>query len=214
MKTGQVMALVLICFVGCSNPDTPGGSPVPPAETAKKPAAVKTDALLEQAKAAFDAGDYDTSFQAWSQAAEAGSAKAAFSVGRSYEYGQGIESDLQQAFEWYRRAADMGSADGMYQVAEFYVEGKGVAHSQSEAFVWMKKAADLKQPDALYMLGVMFVMGQGTEIEREKGMDLVAEAAELGQPNAMKTMELYQMLPIAVDEQQAAPPSADEKSPG
>ena len=214
MKIGHAMAGILIGIVGCSQPDAPGGSSQQPAETAKKPAVVDTDALLEQAQAAFDAGEYDTSFEAWSQAADAGSAKATYSVGRSYEYGQGTESDLQQAFEWYQRAADMGNSDGMYQVAEFYVEGKGVAHSQSEAFVWMKKAADLKHPDALYMLGVMFVMGQGTEIERERGMDLVAEAAELGQPNAMKTMELYQMLPIAVEEQQGAPPTADENSPG
>lgn len=169
--------------------------------------------LYAQGRERFEAGDHAGSFGLWMKAAEAGSADAAYSVGRSYDYGQGTESDLDEARKWYQIAAERGNANGMYQVAEAYVEGRGLERDEAQAFAWMTMAADLKHPDALYMLGVMYVMGQGTEVEREKGMDLVAQAAELGQPNAMKTMELYDMLPQLLEKQQGGDPQEEAQKP-
>lgn len=219
MNSVRMVPVLLVLLAGCSQVDSSGAEGNSPGETRQTlrggEAVSVADAaeLYAQGRERFEAGDYAGSFGLWMKATEAGSGEGAYSVGRSYDYGQGVESDLDEARKWYRIAADRGNADGMYQVAESYVEGRGPEVDEAQAFAWMTMAADLNQPDALYMLGVMYVMGRGTEVEREKGMDLVAQAAKLGQPNAMKTMELYDMLPKLLEEQEGGEAQGEAQKP-
>ncbi len=48
--------------------------------------------------------------QAHTYACTQGNATAAFSVGMSYEKGEGVERNLKIAVEYYQRAAEAGSA--------------------------------------------------------------------------------------------------------
>ena len=54
-------------------------------------------------------------------AAEQGSADAQFNLGVSYDFGEGVEEDDEEAVRWYRLAAEQGHADAAYNLGVSYV---------------------------------------------------------------------------------------------
>lgn len=73
--------------------------------------------------------------------ADNGNAFAQSQLGWCYEYGAGVEKDLETAYLWYRKAADQGDAYSMNAVAKCYWNGRGVAKDRYEALRWYEKAA-------------------------------------------------------------------------
>jgi TPR repeat protein len=74
--------------------------------------AVEVDAsphnMFQYARALAKARRYDEAVDWLIRAAEAGYAQAEFSLGDSYEYGEGVPRDSDQAQFWYARAAEHG----------------------------------------------------------------------------------------------------------
>lgn len=64
---------------------------------------------------------------------------AQFYLGNCYEYGIGMDVDLQSAFNMYRRAAERGFPSAMRELAKCYSQGIGVAQNQSRADEWMSR---------------------------------------------------------------------------
>lgn len=60
------------------------------------------------ANAAAWRGDYDTALYLGKQLAEAGNAMAAFSLGRMYEAGLGVQPDCAEALHWYQLSSGTG----------------------------------------------------------------------------------------------------------
>lgn len=63
---------------------------------------------LEDAQAAFDAGDFAGAATLWQPLAEQGNADAQDSLGRLYATGRGVPRDGARAVIWLGRAADQG----------------------------------------------------------------------------------------------------------
>jgi TPR repeat protein len=62
------------------------------------------------------------------QAAEAGLPKAMFSLGCSFDKGEGMAApDYPAAADWYRRAVDAGSGKSAKNLASMYTLGRGAA---------------------------------------------------------------------------------------
>jgi TPR repeat protein len=51
------------------------------------------------------------------EAAAAGSASAYLGLGTAYEFGQGVEKNLQTAHDWFKKAADAGDPIGLEEAA-------------------------------------------------------------------------------------------------
>ena len=70
--------------------------------------------ILEKAKSAFDAKDYQTAFEIWKSLAEHGNAEAQFNLGRMYSYGRGVKENHKKAIRWYRLAAEQGHHEAQF----------------------------------------------------------------------------------------------------
>lgn len=84
--------------------------------------------------------------------ADAGDAKAMFSLGASYEYGIGVEVNPVEAIAWYRRAAAAGHAGAMNNLGLCYKDGIGVKPDPEEAIAWYRRAADAGHARAIKVI--------------------------------------------------------------
>lgn len=81
-----------------------------------------------------------------------------YRIGKSYNYGQGVETDYTEAAKWF------GQADNIYarfQLGNLYYSGKGVEKDYQKAFEYYHNAQSF--PYASYKLGSMCENGMGTE---------------------------------------------------
>ncbi len=108
---------------------------------------------LAEAKANYEAGNYDAALLGFQRAAEAGSAEATGYVGTSYLCAEGTRQELDLARLWLLRAAELRDARAMYAL--------GVAHETRQIFQnptlsrarnWYRKSASLGYVDAMRSL--------------------------------------------------------------
>ena len=67
--------------------------------------------ILEKAKSASGAKDYQTAFEIWKSLAEQRNAEAQFNLGRMYSYGRGVKQNHKEAVKWYQLAGEQGNAE-------------------------------------------------------------------------------------------------------
>ena len=67
--------------------------------------------ILEKAKSAFGAKDYQTAFEIWKSLTQQGNAEAQFNLGRMYANGRGVSQDYKEAVKWYQLAEEQGNAE-------------------------------------------------------------------------------------------------------
>jgi TPR repeat protein len=91
-------------------------------------------------KAAFDHGDFETSFRLWKVQAEAGDAHAQNYIGIHYYLGLGVPRNFSKALEWYGRAANVGDINAQHNLGLMYEAGQGVERDFEKAFVWLYAA--------------------------------------------------------------------------
>ncbi|MCD8303844.1 MAG: sel1 repeat family protein [Prevotellaceae bacterium] len=77
--------------------------------------------------------DYPADFR---RGAENGEAKAQYCLGLSYEIGDGVGRDFEEAAKWYRKAAEQGLPDAQLQLGDCYFLGLGVRQNLKEAARW------------------------------------------------------------------------------
>lgn len=83
----------------------------------------KIERILEKAKAAYDAEDYEVAFNQFSQAASAQSPEAQYWLGMCYLNGYGVILNLNDAALWHEAAAEAGWVDSAYMLALLYMRG-------------------------------------------------------------------------------------------
>ncbi len=67
--------------------------------------------------------------------------RAQYQLGKIYEKGLGVETDLKQAATWYKKAAEHGHHKAQYRIGKFYTQGKGVGKNGIKAYAWLYAAA-------------------------------------------------------------------------
>jgi uncharacterized protein len=101
-------------------------------------AGMLSDALewfgIEDAKTAYDAGDYTTAMRRYRVLASKGDQSAMWHIGVMYRMSLGVPPNAAEALRWFRMA-------GGYSVAEFdigtmYEEGEGVQKNKQLAIHW------------------------------------------------------------------------------
>jgi TPR repeat protein len=97
-------------------------------------------------------------------AAERGDAQAQYELGRAYEDGIGVKTDVKEAVAWYAKAAEQHLAMAQYLLGNILLYGEGgVAPDYALARKWLTEAARAGIPAAQRDLGTMHERGLGGE---------------------------------------------------
>ncbi len=113
------------------------------------------------ARIAYESGDFGTALRLWRPLAEQGDVAAQFSLGLMYAYGQGVPRDYAEAMKWYRRAADAGDANSQFNLGVMYNAGQGLPQDFAEAMKWYRRAAEQGAAMAQFNLGLLYAKGEG-----------------------------------------------------
>lgn len=84
-------------------------------------------------------------------------------LGRCYEYGYGVELNLEKAFELYKHSADLKYAVSQYNLGRCYEYGYGVKKNLEEAFRLYNLSANQGNSLAINKLEKCYRKGIGTE---------------------------------------------------
>ncbi len=132
---------------------------------------------LEDAQAAFAAGDYQEARLLVRPLLMEGNAEAQYLYGRMLEEGAGVPLDVEQAKEYYRKAAAQGHAEARARLeeltgAEVQVEGESVAVD------WFREAAEEGDPEAQFNYAHALESGWGTARDEAAARRWFARAAK------------------------------------
>jgi len=111
----------------------------------------KHQAQQDEAKAAYEKGDYARAAALVRPLAEQGLAWAQFTLGVMHQYGKGAPRDEKQAGVSYRKAAEQGYADAQYKLGVWELNGR---HKEA-AKNWFLKAAAQGHAPSMVQLGAM-----------------------------------------------------------
>jgi len=110
---------------------------------------------FEAGRMAFTRGDLRSAYASFRQAAEAGDARAAKTLGTMLDKGvqvaggQSLAANPAEAAKWYRQAADAGDAQAANQLAVMYTYGRGVPVDYAQAIRLLGPLAGKKEYDDL-----------------------------------------------------------------
>ena len=63
--------------------------------------------------------NYSKALECFKKAADQGNARAQYNLGCSYEYGEGVSKDINEAKNWYKKAADQGFEEAINALKRF-----------------------------------------------------------------------------------------------
>jgi TPR repeat protein len=175
----------------------------------KAPGASDTPATLDsirQAREAFGKGDYAGAIQAWTTAANAGNAAAAYNLGVMAFTGRGEPRDQAVAARWFAKAAQAGHTGGMINYGLSLLNGYGVAKNPGDGVKWLRKAADAGLPSAMGLVGQLYLQGEGVPRSASQAASWLRRATDAGDgPSMVDLADLYdQGTGVAQDKQRAA----------
>ena len=114
----------------------------------------------------------------YTQAAAAGMADAAVSLGVLYQEGRGVRQDFEQARNLYEGAAAQGHARALNNLGLLYVRANGVPRDYARAAALFGQAADQGLKQAMTNLGVLYENGFGVPLDEERAAALYRAAAQ------------------------------------
>ena len=111
-------------------------------------------------------------------AAEQGDAKAQYTLGNTYQDGDGVEKDSVEAVKWFRKSAEQGFAGAQNNLGNAYQLGTGVPKDSVEAVWWFRKAAEQGFAKAQKSLGNAYYTGDGVKKNSAESVHWYRLAAE------------------------------------
>ena len=117
-------------------------------------------------------------------------------MGYIYQYGLGVDRNLDEAIQWYSKPDGKGNIEAQCALGSLYQRGIGVSIDYKEAIKWTKLAADQgyarAQKDlgviyylrgdsfALFTIGFMYEMGLGVGSDINEAIKWYEKGAEKG----------------------------------
>ena len=127
-------------------PPSSPATPAPPSNSAKIPAGLSVSDLLSEGKALVAKKEYTDAVAYLRKAAQKGNAEAAYELGKLYQYGNGVQRDLEMADEMLCESAKSGYVPAYVLLGKIRFDSKKYA----SAWKWFYKAAEQRDPTALY----------------------------------------------------------------
>jgi len=129
-----------------------------------------------------------TDMGALSNKALAGDTQAQLQLGIAFEFGQGVDKNLDEAMHWYHVAADRADPVAQTNLAYLYETGAAGSANVGEAAKWYLRAADSGFVRAQFNLGTLYLRGTGVERSADEAAHWIGEAADAGCPTAVAAM--------------------------
>ena len=135
----------------------------------------------------------------------AGDTQAQLQLGIAFEFGQGVDKNLDEAMHWYHVAADRADPVAQTNLAYLYETGAAGSANEGEAAKWYLRAAVSGFVRAKFNLGILYLRGAGVERSADEAAHWIGEAADAGCSKAVAAMGyLYANgLGVPRDEQKA-----------
>ncbi len=144
---------------------------------------------LEDGKTAFDAGQYETAMQSFSEGFRSGDAASGYYLARMLELGLGVEADPTSAMRLYRQSAEGGNVEALNRVALMHYRGEaGAAQDYAEAVRLFGLAAEQGDRNALFNLGKLYFEGKGVEKDPARAIAYYRQAANKDHILALNTL--------------------------
>ena len=96
---------------------------------------------IEVGQAAYERGDFEQAFAAWSGAAADGDPDAQYALGALYSRGRGVNRNQDKANEWYLIAARNGQVEAQYRMGIRFRTGDGLPKDFVRAYRWLRLAS-------------------------------------------------------------------------
>lgn len=111
--------------------------------------------------------------------AEKGSAEAWLALGECYNFGIGVEKDINEAVKWYQKAADQGKeyAEEQLSVLNCLIESEKLAQKITDE---QKGSAEKGDVYAQVSLGKKYMYGDGVAVDKEEAVKWFIEAGKQG----------------------------------
>ncbi len=90
----------------------------------------------DEAKAAYDARDFDKAFDGFTQAAEEGHMMAQYYLGVMYATGRTVERDDVSAYKWFMQAALQGHPIAQGNIGTMKLNARGTEEDVKGAHFW------------------------------------------------------------------------------
>lgn len=126
------------------------------------------------------AGDFAAALPLIRQAAEAGHARAEFTLGAMYAKGQGMAANRALANQWYRRAAAKQVPDALFNLGIVFDRGLGEVADPATALSYYRQAAEAGHAEAAYNAGHLLIIGESVPADLEAGYRYIRQAADAG----------------------------------
>ncbi len=120
--------------------------------------------------------------------AEQGNSKAQYYLGKSYDHGEGVPVDYNEAAKWYRKSAEQGDPDGQSGLGVLYANGQGVPGDYSKALEWVNKSVAQGSANGQFSLGMMHRWGIGIPEDFKEALLWFKKSAEQGNAKAQYTL--------------------------
>lgn len=146
-------------------------------------------ALLGRALSAD--GQHDRAILSTRQAARAGVSLAQVNLGFSYQYGESVSLDLEEAVKWYRRAAEQKNVLGQHNLGVMYRDGEGITASAREAARWFRRAAEQGYSPSQFQLGLFYETAEGVAKSDAEALIWYRRAAEQGHDGAQYNLARF-----------------------
>lgn len=143
---------------------------------------------IDQALAAFAAGDYEKALKLAKPLAEKGQREALVILGQLHEKGRAVPRDPAAALRYYRQASARQSAAGRYHLARAYRDGIGTAADPERAARLCRSAAESDYPPAQALLGLMYSRGEGVPRDYPQAVRWYEKAAAAGEAEAQYSL--------------------------
>lgn len=128
----------------------------------------------------YNHGNYKKAHETLLPLAEDGNDKAQFYVGVMYEFGKGVQKDIQKAKYWYADGAKEGNPSSQYNLARVYQKlGKKENNAYHNAKRWYTKAGIGGIGEAYNNLGYMYLEGEGIQQSKVKAFNYFEKSAAM-----------------------------------
>ncbi|MCR0984839.1 tetratricopeptide repeat protein [Roseomonas populi] len=141
---------------------------------------------MEDALAAFRAGDCATALALWEPLARAGDARAQANIGACFAEGMGVPQDPPLALKWLSLSAEAGHPPGQRNLAALLLRGgRGVEADFTRAADLYRSAAEAGDGLAQDMLSWMLLEGEVMPADPAQAREWAEKAAAQGVASSM-----------------------------
>lgn len=136
---------------------------------------------------------YNSNFQnailQYQSAAHLGNSDAMAAIGRAYESGCGVETNIAIAISWYRKAILHDNPQAMLYLGNCYKNGKGVSIDGKEAHYWFYKSAKCGNSDSMNVLAEIYLYGMdGIAQDHQQAFYWLQESSRRGNMQAVANL--------------------------